>query len=325
MIGSLGVTILQDGGGGTGSGISLKMQEHQKDIVLVTVIAGIFDANSLYARCYFAAAAGDPTATPTPERVVTVATNLVLSLLSPTSDRLPQTVTHACFCWDTAAKRDKNRSPKPAAYVDGLQLFKRLVEHGMGFSMAIPNTEADDAVATVVTNCEKSGQFERVFVISGDKDLMQLANDNVGYFCLGSKYVLTQASILERWKVKKPDQIALALAILGDPGDGIPGVKGWGIKKVKKLFEDVPDDADIMTAYEIITGQMPPNVRTVFDDCLDLTLLDRQIPGLPMPKTATIGDQDVFNSLGLGELRNRCLILTGELAHAELAGVDAID
>ena len=89
--------------------------------------------------------------------------------------------------------------------------------------------------------------------------------------------------ILQRWKIKRPIQLAIALAIQGDSSDNISGIKGWGPKKVEKLFESVTPDMEFEAALSAIVSQIPENKQEEFFESLDLTLLDCDIPGVPSP------------------------------------------
>lgn len=200
----------------------------------------IYDANSLYARGWHAAQAQPDIhlddSEGRPIGAILAGLKVVLSLMDDDSNRLPERVDRMLFCWDGKSKTDKGREPKPSAYYEEMDHFKEVMTtlfHAAHAGSA--SAEADDAVATAAYRSEKQGNT--VYVVSGDKDLQQLQGGKIGYFCLNKKTLLSRAAILERWKVKRPSQIAIALAILGDKLDNIEGINGYGPKKVEKLFE----------------------------------------------------------------------------------------
>ena len=167
--------------------------------------------------------------------------------------------------------------------------------------------EADDVVATAAFD----SLSERVYVVSGDKDLHQLQSDRVSIYDLNTKGVLSRHTILARWNVKRPAQSAIALAILGDPRDNIPGIKGWGPKKVAKLFEQVSPSMGFEEALHAIEQQIPEALKAEFYTCLELTLLNISIPGVPDPAPFQVCGMDDLYELGFGALEPTWTRLTG--------------
>src|SRR5208337_2071907 len=171
----------------------------------------IIDGNSLFARCWFAVK-GDPQAT------LRVCVTSMLQLLDQDDGRIGVRVSRTMFGWDGHAKTDKKRGPKSRDYIDTRYRFQEALlplfntVHGYHAEF-----EADDVVATAAFNSKAS----QVFVISGDKDLMQLQGGNVSYYDLNTKQILTARKICLKFSVKQPSQVPLALAITGDAGDNI--------------------------------------------------------------------------------------------------------
>lgn len=233
----------------------------------------LIDGNSLFARCWFAVKQD-------PDRTRTIFAQSVLQLLDQSEGRIGLPISRTLFGWDGKAKTDKNREPKPQAYVDArrrvqedlLTLFGTI--HGFH-----PDYEADDIVATAAFN----SQAKQVFVVSGDKDLMQLQGGNVAYYCLNTKSVLPARTICHKFAVKQSSQVAIALAIIGDRGDGVAGIPRWGPKKVASLFEAVTEAMNFESALETILAQIPDDLKPDFLDSLDKTLLHSDVPGLPDP------------------------------------------
>ena len=164
----------------------------------------IVDGNSLFARCWFAVKE-DPVET------VRLYIGSVLQLLDARGGRLKVPITRTLFGWDGASKTNKNRQAKPQLYYHTrhkvqeaiLTLFNTVHGYHADF-------EADDIVATAVFN----SKAKQIFVVSGDKDLTQLQGGNVFYYCLNTKAILPSRSICHKFSVKRPSQVALALAIL---------------------------------------------------------------------------------------------------------------
>lgn len=248
----------------------------------------VVDGNSLFARAWYATSKDyiNPTA------VLRSALQTFCSLLNQEVGRIDDQIDRTLFCWDGDHGRDKgdHRQPKPPQFHETLAEFQDATTKLFGCAHACPpHHEADDAVATAVY----SSEARRVYVVSGDKDLMQLQGKNVFYYCLNQNMVVSQPFVLKKFDVKHPSQIALALAILGDRIDNIPGIKGWGPKKVKSIFACVPDDANFQQALDAVVAQIPENLQEAFYVSLERTLLDPLLKGLPSPapvRLATIED-----------------------------------
>lgn len=238
----------------------------------------IIDGNSLYARAWYATCRDFIDV----NSALRSALQTVFSLLNRDVQRLGARIDRTLFCWDGEHGRDKGdqRQEKPPAYHEGRAIIQEVVTYLLGTAHAIPPAhEADDAVATAV---ERSPADE-IYVVSGDKDLMQLQCDSVNYFCLNAKALLSRTYINTKFGVKHPRQIAIAQAVLGDKIDNIPGIKGWGPKKVKSLFDAVTPEMSFMEALEAVERQIPDCHLQAFYDSLDRTLLDMTLEGLPEP------------------------------------------
>lgn len=102
--------------------------------------------------------------------------------------------------------------------------------------VAVQGFEADDVVAAYW-----HALFDRDKVIlSGDKDFLQLVDrctvqlrpDNAG------AYTLWGPQEVEEKYGCRPDQLPKLMALMGDPVDGVPGVRGLGPKKALKGLEE---------------------------------------------------------------------------------------
>ena len=89
--------------------------------------------------------------------------------------------------------------------------------------------EADDVIGTISTQC--SDKSVQVIIITGDRDLMQLVNDNVNLYM--SFKGISDMTIVDSYKVKErlgilPSQVIDYKALVGDGSDNYPGVPGIG-------------------------------------------------------------------------------------------------
>ena len=118
--------------------------------------------------------------------------------------------------------------------------------------------EADDILGTIAKRAEKEGLT--VSVVSGDRDLLQLASDNIKIRIPKSKKTGTEiedyntAEVLEKYLVT-PEQFIDVKALMGDTSDNIPGVPGIGEKTATSIIAKY---GSIENAYAHVDEVKPP-------------------------------------------------------------------
>ncbi len=100
--------------------------------------------------------------------------------------------------------------------------------------LEIPGVEADDVIATLVTQAPKEAS---VCILSTDKDLMQLVGDRVHLLDGMRDRTIGIAEVEERFGVPV-EQLLDLRALAGDPSDDIPGVPGIGEKTAARLLAE---------------------------------------------------------------------------------------
>jgi DNA polymerase-1 len=98
----------------------------------------------------------------------------------------------------------------------------------------VPDFEADDVIATLV---ERAPEDARIAIVSTDKDLMQLVSERVTLLDGMKDRRYGPAEVEARFGVR-PERVLDLRALVGDPSDNIPGVKGIGEKGAAKLLEE---------------------------------------------------------------------------------------
>ncbi|HRU91611.1 MAG TPA: DNA polymerase I [Candidatus Marinimicrobia bacterium] len=103
--------------------------------------------------------------------------------------------------------------------------------------LTVPGYEADDVIGTLAKSAKNKGL--QVFVVTGDKDFMQLVDDDILVYkpASGQKEVeiLDKNAVVSKLGVQ-PDQITDYLGLVGDSSDNIPGIKGIGPAKAQPLL-----------------------------------------------------------------------------------------
>lgn len=257
----------------------------------------IVDANSMYARSWFAAQREMPGQ---PIEAITLMMRTLLILLAPHSNKIGTHIDATLFAWDAKQNDLKGRVEKPAEYHETKALVMDVVELVFNaVNYQHPDFEGDDIVATAVANAISAKPNDTVYVVSADKDLQQLQGSRVHYYCLNTKAELSTAFINKRHYVHHPEQIALTLAIIGDPVDNIKGVRGWGPAKCRQLFEAVRPDMDFDSAMECLGRQMPIDKQKEFLASLGRTLLKKDVPGVPAPARLRLASPSTVKALGI--------------------------
>ena len=100
-----------------------------------------------------------------------------------------------------------------------------------------PGFEADDVLATLA---KRARDVETpVLVVSGDRDMLQLAHGSVRVYFVGRRskdaLIYDEAAVLARFGVAAPF-LPSYVALIGDPSDNLPGVPGIGPSTAQKLL-----------------------------------------------------------------------------------------
>lgn len=247
----------------------------------------IVDANSLYARAWYA----------TKEdayETIRASVNSVLSLINP--ERIGEPVDRTLFCWDGGQKKAKERQERPPEYEGTKPRLKRVLESLLGTrNVRLEGYEADDVIATAAF----ASPADHVVVASGDKDLHQLQGGAVSYYDLNTRGFISSREIIAQWHVRRPSHVSIALAIQGDSVDKITGIRGWGPRKVEKLFETVRSDMPFDVVLKLVEEQIPPDKLPEFQESLELTLLNSGVPGVPEPVPLRLAPEGILIEEGL--------------------------
>lgn len=96
------------------------------------------------------------------------------------------------------------------------------------------DNEADDYLASIAKKYEDK---YNVIIISSDKDLLQIVDDNIQVYNAQAKILYTKEKIKEKFNVDV-EQYILYKALVGDNSDNVKGIKGVGPKTAVKLIND---------------------------------------------------------------------------------------
>ncbi len=142
----------------------------------------------------------------------------------------------------------------------------------MGFKTAIADGfEADDIIAAIAQD-GKEKDYE-VRIVSHDKDLYQLIEDDIYLFDPIKKKVINKEECFEKYGVY-PEQFTDYQSLLGDSADNVPGVKGVGAKTAQALIEQYGTLDNIYANIENIEKK---RWQTLLNDGKELAYISKQL------------------------------------------------
>ncbi|MDH3686874.1 MAG: DNA polymerase, partial [Myxococcales bacterium] len=205
------------------------------------------------------------------------------------------------FRKEVYAEYKANRDAQPEDLTAQFPVARELVAAAGIPLLEVPGFEADDVIATLVTHAPEGAE---VVIVSSDKDLMQLVSDRVVLLDTMKDRRIGPAEVEKRFGVK-PDRLLDVRALVGDPSDNIPGVKGIGEKGAAKLI----DQFETLEALLERAGEVKAKrAREALLEQADAARLSKQlatlrldVPGCEDPSVLQFSDGDPAVLRGLYE------------------------
>lgn len=169
------------------------------------------------------------------------------------------------------------RKPMPSELREQVPMLKEVLRAMDIELVEKAGYEADDILGTLAERCEKEGM--EVTVVSGDRDILQLASDRI--MIRMPKTVRGKTTIenyhakevLERYQVE-PKQIIELKALMGDTSDNIPGIPGVGEKTATKLIVEY---GSIENAYVHVEEIRPNKAKESLKNNYDLAVMSKKL------------------------------------------------
>lgn len=128
--------------------------------------------------------------------------------------------------------------------------------------LEMPRYEADDLIGTVAKRASKDGL--QTIVISGDKDELQLVDENTKVLInkkgMSEFDLYDEQAMMERYSLT-PKQFIDLKGLMGDKSDNIPGIAGVGEKKGIALLQEYGSLESVLEHADEIPGKLGENVR----------------------------------------------------------------
>ena len=169
------------------------------------------------------------------------------------------------------------RKPMPPQLKEQMPLIHQVLE-AMGIVVVEKaGYEADDILGTIAVECEKNGMS--VSLVSGDRDLLQIATDNIKIRIPKTKGSKTEIEdyntkdVVEKYSLM-PKQIIDLKGLMGDASDNIPGAPGIGEKTATKILLEY---STVENALENASVIKPPKASKSLMDNKELVLLSKEL------------------------------------------------
>lgn len=249
----------------------------------------LFDVHSLMNRAFYGIAGHSRLTAPDglPTGALFAFLNMILKYrdeLKPTHIVSAMDMPGETFRHDRYGEYKAGRSPMPEDLAKQLPLARDLLE-ALGFQpLGLDRYEADDLIGTLAALGEQAGM--QVYIVTGDRDSLQLVSDKTSVVFLSSKKTGSQSDIIRPRDMQEaygvgPDQWVEVKALMGDPSDNIPGVKGVGAKTALRLIQSYGSLDQVYAHLDQEKGALLKNLEAGKEAAYlsrDLSLIDRHVP-----------------------------------------------
>ncbi len=261
----------------------------------------LIDGHALFHRAFH----GMPPLTTSKGELVNAVYGFTAMILRVISDVSPE---YIVVTFDTSAPTFRhqnytaykaNRAAAPEGLHEQLPRVKEIVAALNIPIFEVPGYEADDLIGTLARQAtEEGGKDLEVYIVTGDRDAIQLVTDKVKVYTPGKS--LSDIILYDIPKVKakygfEPRQLIDYKALAGDSSDNIPGVRGIGevsatklvqefgsVENIYKNLDKVPDRQRKLLAEDSESAVMSKKLATI----------DTQVPIKLDLKKCTVRDYD---------------------------------
>jgi DNA polymerase-1 len=164
-----------------------------------------------------------------------------------------------------------HRPEAPEELVEQIPYIKKIVSAFNINIFEVPGYEADDLLGTIAKKASSEGID--VFIVTGDKDMLQLVDKKVKIYDPMKDKILDEGYIKERFSVE-PERIIEFMALAGDAVDNIPGIKGIGEKTAKELLSEFKSLEDLLNNTNRIRKD---KLRLLVSENADIVRLSKKL------------------------------------------------
>ncbi|MGQ9819251.1 MAG: DNA polymerase I [Candidatus Kapaibacteriales bacterium] len=249
------------------------MEERKEKVILIDGMSVVFRAYHAMSQSQLRTKTNEPTG------AVYAFTNIILNLLNKEQPRYiavlfdtkEPTFRHKLF-----PEYKANRQAFPEDLEPQLKRIKDILDAFNIRRIEIPGFEADDLIGTLAKKFSEKSHI--VFCLTNDKDFFQIVDEKILLYRPTKNIaegfeIITPQKVIEKYGVP-PEQIIDLFAILGDPVDNVPGVKGIGEKTAIPLIQKF---ASLERLYENLDKIEKESIRIKLKQNFEQALLSREL------------------------------------------------
>lgn len=172
-----------------------------------------------------------------------------------------------------------HRKPVDRALIDQFPLVETTLEAFNIPHIKQPGYEADDIIGTLAerfSNGEWKYSGIKLLIVSGDKDLLQLVGPNVNVVLPKGSFrnlIVYDRETTYKMQGIYPEQVIDYKAMVGDPSDNIPGIKGIGKKTAMTLLQKY---GTLDNIYKHL-NELTPRQQTLFAEGVEQAEISRDL------------------------------------------------
>ncbi len=195
------------------------------------------------------------------------------------------------FRHETYKEYKGGRQKTPPELSEQLPYIRQLLDAYQIKRYELENYEADDIIGTLSQAADEAGM--QTIIITGDRDLTQLATDNVTIYYTKKGVTdvdhYTPDFISEKYNGLTPKQIIDLKGLMGDTSDNIPGVAGVGEKTAIKLLNQFETVEGVYAHLDDVTGK---KLKEKLENSREDALMSKQLATIncESPITVTLND-----------------------------------
>ncbi|HEY9521700.1 MAG TPA: 5'-3' exonuclease H3TH domain-containing protein, partial [Thermopolyspora sp.] len=215
-----------------------------------------------------------------------------------------------------------NRQETPEDFRGQMSLIFEMLDSLRVPHLSLAGFEADDLIATLAIRAAAQGMS--VLIVSGDRDNLQLVNDDITVLMtrrgISDMTRFTPEAVIEKYGLT-PIQYPDFAALRGDPSDNLPSIPGVGEKTAAKWVREFGSLAELVDRVDEVKGKAGDKLREHLGQVIhnrQLTELRRDVPldvdiaDLKRGAFDRDGVHKLFDSLQFrGELRDRLFKVLG--------------
>ena len=168
-----------------------------------------------------------------------------------------------------------HRPPMPEGLKQSIPGIRKLID-GLGIaSVTVAGYEADDVIGTLARQASEEGY--NVYMITPDKDYMQLVNERVFMYKPGRfrerAEIWGVAEVLAHFGIARVEQVVDILGLMGDAADNVPGCAGIGAKGATMLIEQYDSIEGVYQHVDELKGKQKESLLA----CREKVFLSREL------------------------------------------------